>query len=161
MRVTHVFAPKVVTDPVEALRRAVFDRHALEACAQAIGVSHQTLSKYFNADEEAQISLLRAAAIEQFLGTDALAECFAARRGGVFLKLPAAKAGAQSPSMVRFAALVKEFGEAVKAFGEAEDDQRVEPAEVDRFEKELRDVYTAGAQVVAALRLEQGEGPAK
>ena len=154
MRVTHVFAPGVVTDPVEALRRVVYDGHALDACAQAIGVSHQTLSKFFNPDEEAQLSMRRGAAIEQFMGTDALAECFAARRGGLFVKLPAVGAASDAPAIAQFSDLLREFSEAAREFSATVGDGKVEQAEVDRFRKELRDVYMAGERAVEALQRE-------
>jgi len=152
MRVTKVFAPKVVTDPLEALRRVVYDHHALEACAEQIGVSHQTLSKQFNPDEEAQLSLRRACAIEAFMDTDALAECFAARRGGVFYKLPALATSTDNPVMEQFSGTLKEFSEMVQAFSEGMANGSMCAAEVDRFEKEGHDVMRALLMTVAEMR---------
>lgn len=158
MRVTHQFAPQVVRDPVEALRRAIYDRHALEAAAMAIGVSHQTLSKKLNPDEEAQLSLRQAAAIEAFLDTDALAECHAARRHGVFVKLPAAQQGPDAGRLTGdFARLVREFGETSEAFSSMVGDGQVTAAEVDRLEKELQDVIKAGLRLVRDARAMQTE----
>lgn len=154
MRVVHHFAPKVVTDPVEALRREVYDRHALDACAQAVGVSHQTLSKQLNPDEEAQLSLRRAAAIEGFLDTDALAVCFAARRGGVFYKLPKVDT-AGGVLNERFAHLLKEFGDTVQAFSDGVgNDGRLDKPEVDRLEKEGQEVIAEIVRLVSVARAE-------
>lgn len=147
MRKTHVFAPGVVTDPLEAMRRMVFDARALEAAALATGITHQTLSKQLNPEETAQLSLLRAAAIEQFLNSDALAECFAARRGGLFIKLPPAPTPATRELVSSYALLVKEFGEATRAFSEMLADGRVDEAELAGFRHELRDLYTSGEQL--------------
>lgn len=158
MRVNHDFAPQVVRDPVEALRRAIYDGHALEASAMAIGVSHQTLSKKLNPDEEAQLSLRQAAAIEAFLDSDALAECHAARRRGVFVKLPdPAHAPAAGRLTGDFARLVREFGETSEAFAAMVGDGVVTSAEVDRLEKELQDVIKAGLRLVRDARQMQAE----
>src|SRR6185295_8123747 len=86
MRIKRDFAVQVVTDPMEALRRAVYGR--LEAVAEALGKTHQTVSKKLSEEDGNCLSLRQAAAVELFLDTDTLAECFAARRRGVFIKLP-------------------------------------------------------------------------
>jgi hypothetical protein len=154
MRVAHHFAPKVVTDPVEALRRVVYDHHALEACAQAVGVSHQTLSKQLNPDEESQVSLRRAAALEGFLDTDALAMCFAARRGGVFYKLPQVQPGVGVLNE-RFAVLLREFGQAVQAFSDGMgNDGHLDTTEVDRLEMEGQEVIAEIVRLVSVARAE-------
>ena len=88
MRNKRTFAVQLVTDPGEALRRMVYGIGALEASAETVGVSHQTLSKQLNEEDGAGLSLRRAAAIEKFLDSDLLAECFAARRAGIFIRLP-------------------------------------------------------------------------
>ena len=155
MRKTHDFAPGVITDPLEAVRRAVYDHKALEASALAIGITHQTLSKKLNPDEPAQLSLLQAAAIEQFLDSDALAECFAARRRGLFVKLPPPSLTADASLVKAYAELVREFSEATRSFSEMLADGRVDAAEVERFRKELRDIYTSGEELaqVATARI--------
>ncbi len=162
MRVTKVFAPKVLTEPLEALRRVVYDHHALEACAEQLGISHQTLSKCFNPDEEAQLSLRRACAIETFMDTDALALCFAARRGGVFYKLPtAAPHGASPVLMTQFSTLLKEVSEAVEAFSAGMANGELDAAEVDRLEKEIHDVMAQGMRLVAEARADVARRDAK
>lgn len=156
MRVKHVFAPEVVTDPMEALRREVYGRGALEACAEAIGKSHQTVSKKLHEEEGNCFSLRQAMAIEQFLETDALAECFAARRGGVFIRLPkvpASAASGVSGLVALYSELVQAFSESSAAFSTSLKDGNVDLAEVERVHKELRDVYTCGEQLVAAAKV--------
>lgn len=157
MRIKRSFAVQVVTDPVEALRRVVYGGGALEACADAVGVSHQTLSKQLNEEDGNGPSLRRAAAIEQFMGSDALAECFAARRGGLFIKLPSLQAFAGGALVQDYAKFVSEFAEASKVFSDGMADGKLSRDEVLKFQKELRDVYTAGEQLVrdALARVEE------
>jgi hypothetical protein len=159
MRKTYEFAVKVITDPEEALRRVVYDSHALEACAQAIGVSHQTLSKKFNPEELAELSLRQAAAIEQFMKTDALADCFAARAGGVFLKTPTVEDKDPNANVVAdYGKVVKEFAEANSAFAEMLADNTIGADEVDKLEKEMRDVFVRGLLLVRHARGRVGKG---
>lgn len=154
MRIKRTFAAKVVTDPNEALVHAVYARAGqLEACADTVGVSHQTLSKQLNEADGVGLSLRRAGAIERFLDSDALAECFAARRGGLFIKLPALEGGDLPAELVNgYSSLIGAFAEASKAFSEALADRRITPAELDRFQKDLRDVYAAGERLAQAAR---------
>lgn len=152
MRVKRSFAVQVITDPMEAVRRMVYGTGALEACAGAVGVSHQTLSKQISEAEGNTLSLRRAAAIEQFMDSDAMAECFAARRGGIFVKLPQLPDGNDPAFMAGYSKLIGEFAEASKSFSEAVSDGSLTGAEVDRFEKEFRDVTIAAQQLVHAAR---------
>lgn len=153
MRIKRTFAARLVTDPVEALRRVVYGSVALDACAESVGVSHQTLSKQLNEEDGNCPSLRRAAAIELFMDTDALAECFAARRGGIFLKLPALDRARQPEDLVNgWANFITEFADASRAFSEAVADNRITAAEVDKFHKELRDLTAAGEQLVMTAR---------
>lgn len=155
MRIKHSFAARVVTDPVDALRRLVYGRGALEACAEAIGIAHQTLSKKLSEEDGNCPSLRQAAAIDQFMDTDALAECFAARRGGIFIKLPAVS-GELEELVQAWSRLLKEQADAAGAFSDAIADRKITAAEVDRFEAELRDVTVAGQQLVRAARARVG-----
>lgn len=154
MRIKRNFATKVITDPVEALVRVVYGTAgALEACADTVGVSHQTLSKQLNEADGTTVSLRKAAAIEAFMDSDALAECFAARRGGVFIKLPSLESSLLPPELVQgYAKLVREFAEASAAFSDAVDDGSFSQPELDRFQKELRDVYRVGESLVQTAR---------
>lgn len=159
MRLKRSFAAKVITDPVEALVRVVYGTGgALEACADTVGVSHQTLSKQLNEVDGNTISLRKAAAIETFLDSDALAECFAARRNGVFIKLPPADGG-PGDLVAGYAKVLSAFAEASKDFSEAVADGRVTHAEVDRFQKHWREACQAGEQLVRAARVLAVEGP--
>jgi hypothetical protein len=151
MRVKRSFAVQVVTDPHEAVRRVVYGAGTLEACAEAVGVSHQTLSKQLNEEDGAGLSLRRSAAIEAFMDSDALAECFAARRNGVFIKLPPADGG-PGDLVAGYSKVLSAFAEASKDFSEAVADGRVTPAEVDRFQKHWREACQAGEQLVRAAR---------
>lgn len=147
MRKNHDFAPALVTEPVEAIRRVIYDSHALEASAQAIGLSHQTLSKKLNPDEEAQLSARQLAALEQFLDTDALAECFSARRGGVFVKMPAA--GDQSDKLLEdFRRLAQAFGRSTDDFCSVVADGKVTLAEFEKLRMSLHAVFVAGERLI-------------
>jgi hypothetical protein len=152
MRNKRTFEAKVVTDPQEALQRMVYGPGALEACADAVGVSHQTLSKQINEVDGLGISLRRAAAIEQFLDSDGLAHCFAARRGGLFIKLPKLDKSAAPEMVAGFAKLVSEFSDVSKAFSESMADGHMSAEEIARFENEAREVYMACEQLVQAAR---------
>lgn len=152
MRVKRSFAVQVVTDPMEAVRRMVYGGGALEACAGAVGVAHQTLSKQITEADGNTLSLRRAAALEQFMDSDELAECFAARRGGVFFRLPSLADGGDPAFMAGYSQLIGEFAEASKTFSEAVADGKLTVEEVDRFEKEFRDVTVAAQQLVRAAR---------
>lgn len=155
MRIKREFAVAVVTDPMEVVRREVYGRGALEAFAESLGKSHQTVSKQINEQDGNCLRLREAVAFEAFFDTDALAECFAARRRGVFIRLPEAPQGADAgvAGMVAiFSRLVQEFSQSSAAFSDSLQDGRIELAEVERLEKELRDVYAAGAQLVVAGR---------
>ncbi len=151
MRNKRTFEVQVVTDPYEALRRAIYGPGVLEACAESVGVSHQTLSKQVNEIDGCGLSLRRAVALEQFIDTDALAECFAARRGGIFLKLKSVS-GTLPELAAGWSKLLKEQAEAAAAFSDAVADGKVTAAEVNRFEAELRDVAVAGQHLVLAAR---------
>jgi hypothetical protein len=162
MRVKHVFAPKVVTDPNEAVRRMVLDAHALEACAQAIGVSHQTLSKKLNPDEDAQLSLRQAAAIEQFLESDGLAECFAARRGKLLVTLPNFDGVTDQELLQLSGKHLQELGEFSAALSNAlSNDKTIDADELDRIEKEYREAAGAFAALMARARALARQGPKK
>lgn len=153
MRVKHIFAPRVVLDPDEALRRAVYDAGALEACAQAIGVSHQTLSKKLNPEEEAQTSLRQAAAIEQFLDTDALAECFAARRGKLLVTLPTFNGLPDQELFELSARHLQELGDFATVLQRAlAGDKKIDAAELEVIEKEYRETAGAFAALMARAR---------
>lgn len=153
MHTKHEFAPHVITDPVEAVRAVVYGRHALEACAKAVGVSHQVLSRQLNAeDDSTHLPAQRAAAIADFMDSDALAECHAARRGGLFVKLPPVPASGERELTASFAKLVREFSEVAQAFSKAVTDGSVFADEVDVLEKELRDVYATGEVLVRVAR---------
>ncbi len=153
MRVKHSFAPGVVTDPTEAIRRAVYDAAALEACAQAVGISHQTLSKKLNPDEEAQLSLRQAAAIEQFLDTDILAECFAARRGKLLVDLPTFEGLPDKELFELSARHLQELGDfATVLQGALRDDKRIDAGELARIEKEYREAAGAFAALMERAR---------
>jgi hypothetical protein len=148
MRNKRSFAERVVTDPMEAVQRMVYGAGALEACADTLGVSHQTLSKQLNEVDGNGLALRKAAALEQFLDSDLIAECFAARRGGLFVKLPAIPAGADPHFVAGYARLIDEFAQASHAFSEAVADGKISADEVERFRKELRDVTIAGEQLL-------------
>lgn len=153
MRVKHVFAPRVVTDPNEALRRMVYDAGALEACAQAIGCSHQTLSKKLNPDEEAQPSLGQAAAIEQFLDSDALAECFAARRGKLLVSVPQFDGVPDHELLDLSAKHLKELGDFSAMLSKAlQGDRQIDAGELASIEKEYREAAGAFAALMARAR---------
>ena len=151
MRNKRVFPVRVITDPVEALQAAVYGRTALDACAQAVGVSNQTLSKQLNEVDGLHLSLRRAVAIDRFLGEATLARSFAAASGGVFVPLPERGIPARSLTY-GWAKLVSEFAQASQAYAEALADERMTPEEVDRFEAELRDVTVEGMALVQAAR---------
>lgn len=145
MRNKRTFAVQLVTDPGEAMRRMVYSVGTLEACSDTVGVSHQTLSKQLNEEDGAGLSLRRAAAIEKFLDSDSLAECFAARRNGIFVKLPELEDAQLPPAVLRgFSTLVTAFAEASRDFSTAVEDGRFTQCELDRFRKDLQDVYKAG-----------------
>ena len=143
MRKTHHFAHRVVIDPVEAIKSEIYGHHALEACARAIGVSHQLLSRQLNDDEHTALSLRRGAALADFLDTDALALCLAARRGGVFVKLPSAEAAHASDVVAEFSRVVKEFSDVGQATAKATADGSIKQAEVDELRKEAHDLWAA------------------
>ena len=146
-------AVEVVTDPLRALAREVHRRQWLEACAESEGISHQTLSKQLHPEEgEPGIALRRAARLQAFMQTSILAECFAARSDGLFVPLPPVQAGGDVRVLQRYAALVKEFSEFSAAFSDAVADGSVDRVDLERFRKELRDVYTAGEQLVLEAR---------
>jgi len=151
MNKRHVFADKVVVDPLEAVRRIVYDAHALDAAALAVGVSHTTLSRQLS-DDDTHLPVRRAFAIADFLDSDVLAECAAARRGGVFVKLPACPSNAVSELLEGFAQLTQEFSQAASEFAQMVADGRVEPEEVDRFEKALHGLYSQGEQLKLIAR---------
>lgn len=152
MRNKRVFATRVVTDPLEAIRRSVYGRGALEACADECGISHQLLSKQLNLEPGAgELWLSRAMRIESLLDTDALAECAAARRDGLFVKLPDVML-ADAELIQGYSRLLTNFAEASRSFSAALADGKLTEAEVDDFQKHLRDVYTAGEQLVRAAR---------
>jgi hypothetical protein len=152
MRNKRTFEQKVVTDPHEALQRMVYGPGALEACAKAVGVSHQTLSKQINEVDGNDIGLRRSVAIQEFMDSDSLAHCFAAMRGGMFIKLPKVSAGAAPEMVAGFAQLVSEFSDVSKAFSDSMADGHMSAAEIERFEKEAREVYMACEQLVQAAR---------
>lgn len=156
MRVKRAFATQVVIDPSDAMRRMVYGVGALEACAATVGVSHQTLSKQLNEEEGNCLSLRRASAIELFMDSDLLAECFAARRGGLFIKLPVIQASDDAGIaglLALYSRMVQEFSESSEAFSASMKDGRLDAVEVDRIKKEIRDLYTAGEQFVAAAEV--------
>jgi hypothetical protein len=149
MRNKRIFAVQVVTDPAEAMRRVVYGAGALEASSEAVGVSHQTLSKQLNEEDGAGLSLRRAAAIEQFMDSDALAECFAARRRGLFVKLPDLNAADLPAAFVRgYGTLVTAFAAASRDFSAAVEDGRFTSEELERFRKDLQEVYKSGEMLV-------------
>jgi hypothetical protein len=154
MNKRHDFAQKVVTDPLEAVRRIVYDARKLDAAALAVGVSHTTLSRQL-ADEDTHLPVRRAFAIADFLDSDVLAECSAARRGGVFVKLPASESKAFTELLEGFASLTHEFSHAAHEFAAMVSDGRIEPDEVDRFEKALHEVYAHGEQLKLVARARQ------
>ena len=152
MRNKRDFAVVVVTDFMEAARRVVYGAGALQACAETLGLSHQTLSKQLNEEEGTQLGVRKLMSIESFMDTDAFAECAASRRGGVFLKFPDPDMGG-APELVRgYAKLVGEFADTSRALSDGMADGQLSAAEIDRVEKELNDVYVAGAGLVAAAR---------
>lgn len=154
----HHFEEKVVTDPVEAVSRIVYVSGKLYAAALAVGVSHATLSRQL-ADDDTHLPVRRAFAIADFLDSDVLAECAAARRNGLFVKLPKIESGGPGVLLDGFARLTREFSESTSAFAEMVADGRVEHAEVDRFEKELHEFYVAGEMLVRAARsIEEPDG---
>lgn len=153
MRVKRDFAPKVVTDPVEAVRRMVYDATALDACAQAIGVSHQTLSKKLNPDEDAQLSLRQAAAIEQFMDSDALAECFAARRGKLLVSVPKFDGVTDQELLQLSGRHLQELGEFSAVLSNAlANDKTIDAVELGRIEKEYREAAGAFAALMERAR---------
>lgn len=153
MRNKRVFAVKVETDPHEALLRAVYERGALEASAQAIGVSHQTLSKKLNELDGQSLSLRKATAINDFLDPGVLARTFAARAHGVFVQLPEAHKPEVLDDLHRgFAKFVQEFAESTAAFSALVRDGRVTQPELDRFHKEFADVVVAGEQLLTVAQ---------
>ena len=143
MRKTHHFPVRVVTDPVEAIKAEVYGRHALEASALAIGISNQLLSRQLNDDELTSLSARRAAAVADFLDTDALAHCHAARRGGVFVKLPTAQAAHATDVVAEFSRVVKEFSDVGQATAKATADGSIRQVEVDEMRKEARELWAA------------------
>ncbi len=158
MRNKRTFAVQLVSDPGEAMRRMVYGVGALEASADTVGVSHQTLSKQLNEEDGAGLSLRRAAAIEKFMDSDALAECFATRRGGLFIKLPTLHGTELPAAFTRgFGVLVTAFAEASRDFGAAVDDGRFTREELERFRKDLHEMYKAGETLcrLAAASIEQ------
>lgn len=158
MRVKRSFARVVVTDTLEALRRMVYGRGALEACADECGYSHQLLSKQLNQEPGAgELWLKRAEAIEALLDTDEWVEAHCARRGGFFVRLPPIPAGADATFVEGYTKLLAEFSEASKAFCEALADGKISVQEARKFHRELRDVTVAGEQLVLAI-LERAEG---
>lgn len=153
MRNKRSFAVQVVTDAMEALRRVVYGRGCLEACADNLAITHQTLSKQLNEEEGTSFSVKKLQSLEQFLDADAIAECFAARRGGVFIKLPPIDTTLLPEEMTRgWALLIAEFAASSKAFSDMVADGRIAKAELDRFHAELRDFYAAGERLVETLR---------
>lgn len=152
MRNKRDFAVQVVTDAMEAVRRVVYGRGALQACAESLGISHQTLSKQLNEEEGTQLSVRKLLAIEAFMDTDAVAECFSARRGGVFVKLPDPGLG-DAELLRQHARMAAAYAEASRAFSIAIADGKITAAEVDIFAKDLRELYAAGESLVQAARV--------
>ncbi len=152
MNKKKIFPERVHTCPLEAIREAVYKPHALEACAAATGVTTKTLSMQLN-DEGSHLSVLRSAAIEKFLDTDVLAECHAARRGGIFIKLPASIDDGVEELRTEFSVFIKEFGETSLAFSEMVADGKIEAHEVDRFEREAREMWAQTERMIRLSRL--------
>lgn len=162
MRVKHHFAPGVVIDPVEAIRRVIYDRGALEAAAQAIGVSHQTLSKQLNPEEEAQLSARRLAALEQFMDTDAVAECFAARRGKLLIDVPRMDGLGDQALFELSARHLQELGDFATELQRAlHGDRKIDDAELATIEKEYREAASAFAALMARARAMAGKSDAR
>lgn len=135
----------------------VYGAAKLDAAAKLLGISNQTLSKDLNQVDNNGLWISRAASLEEFFDSDGLAECFAARRGGLFVKLPSVPEGADPGVVQRYSQVVKEFAEFSAAIGDALGDGKLDAAEVRKFQKELRDVYTAGEHLVREALASLGE----